>query len=374
MGLTLILYASFGTGHERAAMAIQEAVKEYYPHEHVAMEDVLSFSNKPIKKIYSSVYFSIITKVPHLWGYLFDMSDKEFSRKEQKIHSLFNNISVYQLKKYLLKKKPDRVICTHFLPLERVSALKQKGLMRSQLYCAITDYCVHALWIAKNVDAYFVGSNEAKRELIYAGINPDTIHVKGIPISLEFSKLTNVEKLRKRMKITHDLPVVLCMSGGFGLGPMEQILDSFAFHNVKAQIIISCGRNRVMADSIAKNRSKWPFPIFLLPYVTNLHEYFDLADVVVSKPGGLSTTEIMAKEKPLIIINPIPGQEERNSDFLLENGIAAKAQCPRDVAYKTMEILYNPSIYSRMKRMAKKFGRPNAAKDIADIIYKHNAG
>ena len=371
MGKTLILYASAGAGHKSAAFAIKEFLNEFYPKETVVIEDILSFSNWSFKKLYTSGYLSLVKSSEHLWGYIYDLSDKELSKKEQKIRSLFNSINLYKYKKFFLKESPDKVICTHFLPLERTISLRDQTKIPSKIYCCITDYCVHFLWVKKEADGYFTGNSETLRELTYYGIPTHKISVTGIPISKKYQKKNNAVEIRKKLKISNEIPTVLCMSGGFGVGPIEQILDSFSQNKQKTQVIVVCGHNEDMKKNILRKRRKWKFPLKVLGFVNNVDELYDISDIIISKPGGLTTSEIMAKQKPLIIINPIPGQEERNSDFLLEKGIAVKVHSPRDVSFKTQEILADKKLYNRMVKMSKKYGKPNAAKDILKSIFKN---
>jgi processive 1,2-diacylglycerol beta-glucosyltransferase len=369
MGKTLILHASFGAGHEQAAKALREAFKEIAPAEHTYVADALDFSSKVLKSISMNFYLNLVKKAPLLWGFYYKQYDRERSRFQNDARALFYSISLRKLELFLNRMRPDRIICTHFLPSERLTNLIARKKLKKipQLSCVLTDYCTHHLSVYPGMDIYFAPSEEAGRELTYTGIPAEKVVVSGIPISSRFSRMDvqKVEEKKKTLGLTAGKPAVLCMSGGFGTGPFEEILDSFHEHGFNGQLVVICGRNVKLQKQLEAKVKGWDMFIRILGFTTEIQDYYALSDLIVTKPGGLTSTEILAAKKPLVIIAPIPGQEERNCDYLLENGAAVRCHSSQDVGARVNELLKAPGRLQLMSENAGKLARPDAALTIA---------
>jgi processive 1,2-diacylglycerol beta-glucosyltransferase len=233
---------------------------------------------------------------------------------------------------------PDVVLCTHFLPLEVLGGVRSRnGARQPFVVCVVTDFEAHALWMEPVVDLYCVAADETKARLVARQVDQEKVAVTGIPIGARFSGLIDGRAVRRRFGLRDDLPVVLVLGGGFGMGPVAKILESLDAVEREFQTVAVAGRNLALRRELAaRDRDH---PTHVLGFVSNMHEMMTVADLIISKPGGLTTAEALALGKPLFILNPIPGQESANSDFLLERGAAAKANRVEDVPFRIGRLL-----------------------------------
>jgi processive 1,2-diacylglycerol beta-glucosyltransferase len=268
----------------------------------------------------------------------------------------------------LKKFKPDVVICTHYLPVELLGKAREKWEGKFPLVaCVVTDFEAHALWMGEAVDFYCVAAEETKARLVARGAKPENVLATGIPIAGKFSGKPDAAAVRKRYGLRDDLTTLLVLGGGFGMGPVAEILGELDKVEQPFQTLVVAGRNEELRRELAIHDHK--HPTHVLGFVTNMHELMAVADLIISKPGGLTTSEALALGKPLFILNPIPGQEAANSDFLLERGAAAKANCVEDLPYRLGQLLGSKKL-AEMGRAAKALGRPKAAPDICREILK----
>jgi len=364
----LIATVTAGAGHVQAAAALEEAWRGLRPRDALQRLDVLSFTPRLYRKVYVDGYVKIVEHAPELYAHVFKKTDnptlvKRLTRFRRTLAHLTTNKFVTQLRKF----KPDAVLCTHYLPLEilaHLRARKSKALAPMTV-SIITDFEAHALWMEAGVDLYCVAAEETKARLVARGATADNVAVTGIPISANFSAEVNALEIRKRMGLRDDLPILLVLSGGFGLGPVAEILAEVDKLAMTVQVLVVCGRNQELRAKLALQERRQPTRI--LGFVSNMHELMAIADIVISKPGGLTTSEALAAGKPLFVLNPIPGQEAANSDFLLEHGAAAKANRVEDLPYR-LEKLLGSSKLSEMAAAARSLARPDAAVEICRAV------
>ena len=231
----------------------------------------------------------------------------------------------------------------------------------------VTDFEAHALWMNSSVDLYCVAAEETKARLVARGAAAENIIATGIPISARFSPNPNRDSVRKMLGLRDDLPVILVLSGGFGMGPVAEILAELDKVGKQFQSIVVTGRNEELRRELAAVDRK--HPTHVLGFASNMHELMAIADLIITKPGGLTSSEAFAMGKPLFILNPIPGQEAANSDFLLERGAAVKINRVEDLPYRIERLLGTPKL-AEMEAAAKALGRPNAAKAICEQVVK----
>jgi processive 1,2-diacylglycerol beta-glucosyltransferase len=229
----------------------------------------------------------------------------------------------------------------------------------------VTDFEAHALWMEPCVDLYCVATEATKARLVARGAQAENVVATGIPISAKFAVRPDVKAVRKALGLRDDLPVLLALSGGFGMGPLGRILCELDKVQRSFQTVVVTGRNEdLRRDLAAQDRGH---PTHVLGYASNMHELMAVADLIISKPGGLTTSEVLAMGKPLFIVSPIPGQEAANSDFLLEHGAAAKANRVEDLPYRIDQLLGTKKL-AAMARAAKALGQPHAARDICQAV------
>ncbi|HAM37979.1 MAG TPA: hypothetical protein DCP53_01060 [Elusimicrobia bacterium] len=364
-----ILTVTAGAGHLRAAEALKKAFLLLRPEWDVKLINVLDFTNPWFKKIYANSYLNIVNQVPEFWGLLYDRTDdKNIVKKTSKMQSLFNKISAIRLIEYIRKNPPDIAICTHFLPAEILASQKTKHKIRFPWVCVVTDYEAHMFWIYPNADIYIAATEHTKFQLRRNGISEKKILPLGIPIDPIFSQKKSKELLFKKFELKSALRIVLVMSGGFGAGPVENIVEQLQMVDFPIQIMVVTGRNKQLEEKLKVKKRIKPTKIF--GFVDNIDELLTVADLLVSKAGGLTTSEALAKGVPMVIVNPTPGQEERNSDYILEHGAGIRVNKIDDLGFRVESVLCEKQRLNKMKLNAFKIGKPLSAITSAKEIIK----
>jgi processive 1,2-diacylglycerol beta-glucosyltransferase len=362
----LILSASAGAGHVRAAQAIEKAFVKLDAAGELRNIDVLDYTSKIFHNLYSKAYIEIVSRTPEIYGWLYDHYDKPWHN--DRLRRAFEKLNTRPFVKILEEYQPDMTVCTYYLPAQIISWLKEKHILHSRQAIVITDFDVHAMWLCGNYEHYFVALEETKAHLQALGVPDDKVTTSGIPIDPVFSEPRDKVKIRLKYGLDPKLPTILISAGGFGVGPIEKLMESMVKMHNKVQVIVICGRNESLKNQLDRFvqalPSSCPVNIIVLGYTTEMNEYMSAADMVLGKPGGLTISEALAKGLAFVIINPIQGQEERNADHLLEEGVAIRCNNLPVLAYKIDKLLDDPKQLASMQANAKRLGRPNAACDI----------
>jgi len=356
----LIATVTAGGGHLAAAAALEEAWRAARPHDTVEKIDLLKLFAPLHRKIYSDGYVNLVERAPELWGMVFAKTDNlKLLQRLKRIQRKFPSGSKQRFAKHVKQFKPDVVLCTHYLPLETLTPLREKkDGIRPFVACIVTDFEAHALWMETCVDLYCVAADETRARLIARGAEEKNIVATGIPIASKFASKPDAGAIRKTYGLRDDLPVLLVLSGGFGMGPVAEILEELDKAKTSFQMMVVTGRNEELRQKLAVGNYRHPTRV--LGFSTNMHELMAIADIIITKPGGLTSSEALAMGKPLFILNPIPGQEAANSDFLLERGAALKANRPEDLPYRIDQLLGSKKL-ADLAKAAKALGRPDAA-------------
>jgi processive 1,2-diacylglycerol beta-glucosyltransferase len=359
----LIATVTCGGGHLAAAAALEEAWRAARPGDVVEQIDLMKLFSPLHRKIYSDGYVQLVNRAPELWGMVFAKTDNlKLLQKLKRFQRKFPSGSKQRFARHVKRFKPDAVLCTHYLPLETLTPLREKNDgVHPFVMCVVTDFEAHALWMESCVDLYCVAAEETKARLVARGADAKNILATGIPVAGKFSSKSNAKAVRKDYGLRDDLPVLLILSGGFGMGPVAQILTELDKSQQQFQMLVVTGRNEELRRELAAQVRK--HPTHVLGFSTNMHELMAVADLIITKPGGLTTSEALAMGKPLFILNPIPGQEAANSDFLLERGAAAKVNRAEDLPFRVEQLLGSKKL-SEMAKAAKNLGRPRAADTI----------
>jgi processive 1,2-diacylglycerol beta-glucosyltransferase len=363
----LVLSASAGAGHIRAAQAIEKAFKDLNgtPPE-VEHIDVLKFTNKVFRHLYSQAYLDLVNKMPEVPGWIYDKLDTPWRRERRRL--ALNKLNTRPLVKMLRDHQPDMIVCTHFLPAEIVSWLKAKERLASRQAIIVTDFDVHAMWLCHHYEQYFVAIDEARAYLEAVGIPPEKITVSGIPIDPVFALNKDKLEMRRKHGLAPDCTTILLSAGGFGVGSVDALIASLTPLQHRAQIVAICGRNTELKNRLEKKASalKSDGRVQVKPfgYTDKMDELMTASDLVLGKPGGLTTSEALAKGLVFVIVNPIPGQEERNSDHLLEAGVAIRCNNLPTLSYKLDRLLDDRRRFAAMQKNSRKMGRPKASHDI----------
>jgi processive 1,2-diacylglycerol beta-glucosyltransferase len=363
----LVLSASAGAGHLRAADALVRAFKEANAAEEVRHVDTLEYTNKVFRHLYSKAYIEMVNKTPELLGWIYDALDKPWKNERRRL--ALDKLNTRPFVKMLKEYRPDVVVCTHFLPAEIISWLRAKRRIATKQAITITDFDVHAMWLCHHYEHYFVALEETRVHMEQLGIPPSKISVTGIPIDPVFAVEKNKNAMREKHGLRRDAITVLLSAGGFGVGPVEKIVLSLAEMNSEVEVVALCGRNDELRKRVEKAAGRpraSKTSVKAVGYTTEMDEYMTAADILLGKPGGLTTSEALAKGLVFCIVNPIPGQEERNSDHLLEAGVAIRCNNLPALSYKLDRLIEDPARLAAMRSKALRMAHPNAAKEIVD--------
>ena len=368
----LLLSASAGAGHVRAAEAIEKAFKEAKDGDgrEVHHLDILNYTNKVFRHLYSKAYIDLVNKLPEVPGWVYDKLDKPWKNERRRL--ALDKLNTRPLVKLLRGYQPDLIVCTHFLPAEIVSWLKAKERLASRQVIIVTDFDVHAMWLVHHYEHYFVALDEARAYLEALGIPAGKITVSGIPIDPVFAKQKDKQEMRAKHGLAPDRTTILLSAGGFGVGSIDALIASLLPLQHRAQIVAICGRNEELKKRLQQlaARTKPDATVLLKPfgYTKEMDELMAASDLVIGKPGGLTTSEALAKGLVFVIVNPIPGQEERNSDHLLEGVVGIRCNNLPVLSYKLDKLLADPKRFKTMQENARRMGRPNASKEIVEQL------
>jgi processive 1,2-diacylglycerol beta-glucosyltransferase len=362
----LIISVSVGAGHLRAAQAIEKAFGLLGAAKEVRNVDALQYTNKLFHKLYSKAYIDIVNKTPEVWGWLYDQFDRPWHN--ERLRLAFDKLNTRPFVKMLEQYQPDMTVCTHFLPAEIISWLKEKHRLHTPQVITITDFDIHAMWLCRHYEHYFVALDETKAHLEELGVPPEKVTATGIPIDPVFAEHKDRVEMRRKLGLDLSLTTVLVSAGGLGVGPIGQLIQSLTKLQHKAQVVAICGKNKELKARIDELVAELPTATSVkfksIGFTSEMDSYMSAADLVLGKTGGLTTAETLAKGLGFVIVNPIRGQEERNADHLLEEGAAIRCNNLPVLAYKVDRLLDDPGKLAAMQANARRLGRPNAACDI----------
>jgi len=362
----LILSASAGAGHLRAAQAIEKAFIQLGAAHELRNVDTLEYTSKLFHKLYSKAYIELASRVPEGYGWLYDHFDRPWHN--DRLRRAFERLNTRPFVKMLEEYQPDMTVCTYYLPSQIISWLKEKHRLYTRQAIVVTDFDIHAMWLCGHYEHYFVALDETKAHLQELGVPADKVTVSGIPIDPVFGESKDKTEVRLQYGLDPALTTILVSAGGFGMSPIERLMQSLIKMRNRVQVIAVCGRNEELKDRLDEFSralpANCPVHIMTVGYTTEMDAYMSAADLVVGKPGGLTTSEAQAKGLAFVITNPIQGQEERNADHLLEEGVAIRCNNLPVLAYKLDRLLDDPRRLAAMQANARRLGKANAACDI----------
>lgn len=367
----LILSESIaGSGHSRAAENVAKGIRLQAPDAEIKMDTSLSHVSPTLEKWSSRLYMGAIRHAAPLWGWAYQR-DREWSRIGKKA---LNRFVAKKLEPYIEKEQPDIVVSTHAFCLGGLAELKQRFAFR--LGAALTDYWVNPFWVHERIDAYFVGADYVKAKMIADfSLEPFKIHVTGIPIDPCFSQPVSMDQLREKYSVPQKSCFILISGGGLGLLPYEEILQGLSRVDKPLFVAVLTGTNHEAKRKLEAflAHSPFPHPILILDYVTNIHEWMKSADLLIGKPGGLTVSEALACHLPILIYKPIPGQEERNSRFLIAEEVGMAASNPQEVM-RHVDQFYDDRLKSLINRKEKmeRLAKPSSAVDVGKIMLNIN--
>lgn len=370
----LVLSVSAGAGHLRAGQALEATCRLRYPGVLCAHRDVLEFTSAAFRRFYARGYLATVNSAPRLWGYLYDISDRKTDRsKTVRLMKLFDQAFYARFREYVREFAPDHVLSTHYLPSRVLLARRRpstslRGEPEAPVSVVVTDYDVHTFWKTEGVRRYFVASDEVRWNLARRGVQEDKITVSGIPIDPVFEDLPDRALVREKLGLAHDAPAVLILAGGFGVGDVAQSVENLLALDGNHQLLVVSGRNQKLLGRLRGLRAPEGKRLRVFGFVDNIHELMAASDLVVTKPGGLTVSECLAAGRPMVLYAPIPGQEDRNADYVLEQGAGVKAKDGANLCFKLREILRERRKLAELSRAAAAAGKPRAARAILSAV------
>lgn len=362
----LLMYITLNSGHHRASSAIENALKELSPGIQTLNINAFAYTNPILEKIINRTYMSVIQNKPEVWEYLYD--NPKVLKSLQGMRDAIHRFNSKKLKMLLEDFQPDAVVCTQAFPCGMIADYKRNSNLKLPLIGVLTDHAPHSYWIFQDVDYYITPSEASREKFVKNGISPSKIKAFGIPIDPKFGERHDKRDICNRLGCDPERPIVLIMGGSQGLGPVENIVNILEKIEIDFQLIVVCGINARLEKILRKRAKKYAKKFIAFGHIENVDEFMEVSSVVITKPGGLTTAEALSKDLPMIIVHPIPGQELKNTEFLLIQGVALRAEDCEDIAALVQELLVNDNKLVEMRTRAAELKKPSAAMDIAELI------
>jgi processive 1,2-diacylglycerol beta-glucosyltransferase len=358
----LLLSVSAGAGHMRAAEAICSFADQADNGASATHIDVMDFVSTGFRKLYTDFYIQLVNKAPTLWGYLYQSThEAKPDSSMERLRRGFERLNTSALLREIERLRPDVIICTHFLPAEILSRLTAKAGFSTPVWVQVTDFDLHRMWVHEHMAGYFAANDEVAFRMRAQGIAAGRIAVTGIPIMPVFGAPLERGVCAAEFGLDPAVPTILLMGGGAGLGSLDTIAARLLALDGAFQLIVLAGKNAAALGALQALAPAYPGRLLALGFTDKVERLMACADLVITKPGGLTTSECLAMGVPMIVNAPIPGQEERNADFLLEQGVALKAFDAVTLEYRVRYLLEHPAKLSEMRVKARALGRPDAA-------------
>ena len=328
----LLISVSTGSGHVQAAKALEKTAKAKFPEMNISHIDMMDYVSLPLKKTIVNSYNILVKQLPEVWGFFYKKTNKlKISKFAQKMAGLLNTLNTGSFYNYLKTTQPDVILCTHFLPIHALSTIS--SLSARKISILLTDYHNHFFQTSPIINHYFVSSAKIKWRMIHMGIPEENITDSGIPIDLVFYENKQLEELKKKYQTNDEQKNILVLSGGQGLVNTDKIISTLFKSKENLRIFAIAGNNDKLKHKLEELSPPANIQLTALGWTDKIDEYIRIADIIITKPGGLTTTECIILKKPIIAISPIPGQEEYNAEYILENNFGVIARTPEDLLY-----------------------------------------
>lgn len=355
----------------RVAEALAAAIREENPSAQVFVLDTFRYASPVLEKLVLGTYMEMLKFTPAVYGYLYRGAEGKrplAGLMKQEFNRLLNRVAAPRLTQFLQEVRPQVIACTHPFPVGILDQLKKKGLLHVPVVAAVTDFTVHPFWIFPRVEAYLVAGEDLKEEFCQFGYPVERVYATGIPIDPAFARPVDVQRLQRKLDLDPALPTVLVTGGGLGLGPLVEVVRRLMEGPVPCQLLVLAGQNEQLRRRLSRLTSGAAKPVRVLGFTQNVHELMSVARLMVGKAGGISCAEALSKGLPLVIVSPLPGQEERNAAYLCRAGAAVLVGRVEMVGQEVAALLADEERYRRMAQSAAELGRPRAAKEAAALM------
>ncbi len=364
----LLLSVSAGAGHGRAADALRAAAQARgIEAQHL---DVMDYVPRAFRALWKEFYLRLVEKFPSLWAQLYRITDETPPDAAlARLRRAIERLNARSLRHAIVDFAPDAIVCTHFLPAELLAREQALGRLQCPVHVQVTDFDLHALWVVPGLAGYYAASDEVAARMRVRGLDPARIHICGIPIMPAFAKVPDRETCAAAAGLDPKRPVLLLMGGGAGVGALDEAAAQLLNIEHDFQLVALAGRNEAMLARLQQLAVSHPGRLFPQGFTRTIERLMGCADLAIGKPGGLTTSECLALGLPMIVFAPIPGQEERNCDYLLEHGAGLKAVDATALVYRVRALLGDPARLARLRDSAHRLGRPHAASDVLDRVF-----
>jgi len=338
------------------------------------VHDALEFASPLMRWFYASTYNRMVAQAPLVWGEVYRRSEVPYHGRRQRGRTWLTMALCPGFLEASERYRPDAILCTQFLPSEVFGTLRAQGKLRVPVYTAITDFSVHPIWVYGGMDRYFVATEDVAEELKETGEVPrERIEVTGVPIDPRFAVTIDAADARRALELDPDPArfTILLMGGGFGWGPIEGMLEVVLSMPDHVQALVVAGRNAALREALAARARGFERRIKVHGFTDRVDLFLAASDLIVGKAGGLTCSEAMARGVPMAIFRPIPGQEDRNCDYLQESGAAVRVHDIEELRLRLMRFLAHPDLLSGMRAKAGAIGRPRSAYDVANLVMGH---
>jgi len=362
----LLMFISEVSGHRSAAEAVEKAIRQLEPEAEIFSINAFNYTNPATEKIINRIYMNVIQRAPAIWSYLYD--NPKVMKRLERFKNIIHKFNSPKLKKLFDEFKPDVIACTQAFPCGMVADYKKNYNYNMPLVAILTDFVPHSYWIYDKINYYISPSEFVTERLVKKGVPVEKIKTFGIPFDPKFNVPLDRIKIAECLKLDYKVPTILIMGGGHGLGPIKTIIESLEKVHAPMQEIVVCGTNKKLYESLTKTINKYNKKILLYGYVNNINELMAVSDIIISKPGGVTTAEVLTKRLAMVIVQPIPGQEANNTDYLTEKGAAIEVNKPQDIHLVIEDLLNHQEKLNRLHESAALISKPNSSIDIAKLL------
>ena len=368
----LLLYASAGGGHKRAAQAMEAYFRVHLPGAEVRVEDALRHVGRAVNALCCDGYKFSAKHAPQIFGTLYRSTNRD--TKFAALLPRVNGMLARKLLPLIEEFRPDVILDTYHFAGQMVSRLKEKGLVSAPLVNVVTDYGPHMAWLAPEVDAYVVAEDGLRDAFVRMGAPKEKIHTFGIPIFEAFYQEEDRASLLRGMNLSPELPTVLIMAGSFGVKNILRVYRDISTLGTAFQVIVITGKNKTLYEAFQKELPNSSKPTHLVEFTTEVQKYMHASDLLITKPGGLTVSEALASGLPMAVFDAIPGQEEDNAQFLQAHGMGVRLKSGASCAFMVRSLLQDPRRLADMRAACKAFDKSDCCQNILSLLQELTNG
>lgn len=363
----LILHGQPGMGHLITAMALIEVFSKKYPEVEIKNIDAFDFLYGAVRCGYPYFYNHIVANVPFLFKIFYN------SYNNKLIQKILEKVTLFFVKKsqfisFIKDFSPDFILATNPLPLQLVSLIEEKKIIDILSANVCTDFGFHSLWHSPDINYYFVANEEIKKSLLDHKVDLDKIKITGIPVRPIFNLWLDRQKILESLNFNYSQPVLLIIGGQLKYKELLKVILGIKEKNSLAQFIVIAGRDKKLQKKLEDSELKITANVRIFGLVNDMEKFMTAGDLTLSKTGGSTTAECLVKGLPMIVYKTIPGQEEDNVNYLVDNNAGIKVKSIREIIEAVADLFSQPDKLAKMKENCLKIQKPNASEDIADFV------